>query len=58
MQIRTVGKLLAGGWIDMPPLRQTDLTYKPAPRPALRVAEQPSLYGAELRPFGLRSQQL
>jgi len=44
LQILTVGELLAGNRIDMPPIRQTDVTYKRAPKAPPRAAEQPSLY--------------
>lgn len=46
LQIVTVGELLAGGKIDMPPIRQTSVTYKRAPKAVLaKAAEQRQLYG-------------
>ncbi len=45
VQIVTVGELLAGKRIDMPPIRQTSVTYKRAPKVALKAAEQPTIFG-------------
>lgn len=45
LQIVTVGELLAGGRIDMPPIRQTSVTYKRAPKALPKAAEQRALYG-------------
>ncbi len=46
IQIVTVGELLDGRRIDMPPIRQTSVTYKKAPKANLsKAAEQPMLYG-------------
>jgi hypothetical protein len=36
------GELLNGATIDMPPIRQTSLTYKRAPKAVSRAAERPS----------------
>ena len=47
LQIVTVGELLEGKRIDMPPIRQTSVTYKPAPKVKLKAAEQRPLYGKE-----------
>jgi site-specific DNA-methyltransferase (adenine-specific) len=49
LQIITVGELLAGRRIDMPPVRQTSVTYTQAPK-ATRIAEQPSLNGIKRKP--------
>jgi adenine-specific DNA-methyltransferase len=40
MQIVTVGELLDGKRIDMPPIRQTSTTFKRAPKAAAKAAEQ------------------
>jgi DNA modification methylase len=45
MQIVTVGDLLGGARIDMPPIRQTSVTYKKAPKAVSKAAEQRQLYG-------------
>lgn len=46
LQIVTVGELLEGKRIDMPPIRQTSVTYKRAPKAVLsKAAEQRPLYG-------------
>ena len=45
LQIVTVGDLLAGARIDMPPIRQTSVTYKRAPKALSKAAEQRPLYG-------------
>ena len=50
LQIVTVGELLAGERIDMPPIRQTDVTYRRAPQVPSKAAEQPSLYDLEPKP--------
>ena len=47
LQIVTVGELLDGKRIDMPPIRQTSVTYKRAPKVALKAAEQPRIFGSE-----------
>ncbi len=47
VQIVTVGELLAGKRIDMPPIRQTSVTYKRAPKVALKAAEQPTFRNEE-----------
>jgi hypothetical protein len=43
IQLLTVGELLAGKRIDCPPLRQTDRTFKKAPRADTSEGEQGSL---------------
>jgi len=43
IQLLTVGELLAGKRIDCPPLRQTDRTFKKAPRADTYEGEQGSL---------------
>ena len=43
----TVGELLAGNRIDMPPVRQTSVTFKRAPKAAMKAAEQPSIFGTD-----------
>jgi len=43
LQIVTVGELLEGKRIDMPPVRQTSVTYKRAPKALLNVAEKGTL---------------
>jgi DNA modification methylase len=47
LQVLTVGNLLQGARIDAPPIRQTSITYRRAPRVMSRVAEQPPLYGLD-----------
>ena len=47
LQIVTVGDLLAGKRLDMPPVRQTSVTYKRAPKALSKAAEQAPLYGKE-----------
>jgi adenine-specific DNA-methyltransferase len=47
LQIITVGELLAGKRLDIPPVRQTSVTYKRVPRVALKAAEQPRIFGEE-----------
>jgi hypothetical protein len=47
LQIVTVGELLDGKRIDMPPIRQTSVTYKRAPKVSLKAAEQRALYGED-----------
>ena len=47
MQIITVGELLDGKRIDMPPIRQTSVTYKRAPQVATRAAEQRRIFWSE-----------
>jgi hypothetical protein len=44
LQIVTVGELLAGKRLDIPPVRQTSVTYKRAPKVALKAAEQPTIF--------------
>jgi hypothetical protein len=39
VQLLTVGQLLAGKGVDMPPLSQVNVTYQRAPRELKRVAE-------------------
>jgi hypothetical protein len=46
LQILTVAKLLAGNRIDCPPLRQTNVTFKSAPKAKAR-AKQQQLVGEE-----------
>lgn len=50
LQILTVGELLDGGRIDMPPVRQTSVTYKRAPKVISKAAEQPRIFGKEDEP--------
>ena len=50
LQIVTVGELLDGKRIDMPPVRQTSVTYKRAPKVLPKAAEQPALYGSDDEP--------
>lgn len=45
LQIVTVAELLDGKRIDMPPIRQTSVTYKRAPKALPKAAEQRPLYG-------------
>jgi len=47
MQIITVGELLDGKKVDVPPVRQTSVTYKRVPRAHSKAAEQPRLYGSD-----------
>lgn len=47
LQIVTVGELLDGQRIDMPPIRQTSVTYKRAPKALPKAAEQPRIFGEE-----------
>jgi galactonate dehydratase len=47
LQIVTVGELLAGKRLDIPPVRQTSVTYKRAPKVVLKAAEQRALYGSD-----------
>ena len=57
LQILTVRELLDGRQIDSPPVRQTSITYRRAPRAPRRVAEQPPLEGPDLaRPRMARAQ--
>ena len=44
LQIVTVGELLDGKRIDMPPVRQTSVTYKWAPKALSKAAEQPRIF--------------
>jgi hypothetical protein len=50
LQIVSVGELLAGKRLDIPPVRQTSVNCKRAPRVVLKVAEQPALYGSDDEP--------
>jgi hypothetical protein len=50
LQIVTVGELLDGKRIDMPPVRQTSVTFKRAPKAAVKAAEQAQLYGKDEEP--------
>jgi len=43
LQIVTVGDLLEGKRLDMPPVRQTNLTFKQAPQAAITPADQKEL---------------
>ena len=45
-----MGELLDGKRIDMPPIRQTSVTYKRAPKVALKATEQRGLYGSDDEP--------
>lgn len=47
LQIVTVGDLLSGKRLDMPPIRQTSVTYKRAPKALSKAAEQSPLYGSD-----------
>lgn len=47
LHILTVGELLAGGRIDMPPIRQTSVTYKRAPKAIPKAAKQREIFGRE-----------
>ena len=47
LQIVTVGELLAGKRLDIPPVRQTSVTYKRAPKALSKVAEQPRIFGED-----------
>jgi DNA modification methylase len=44
LQILTVAELLAGKGIDMPPVRQTSVTFKLAPKAKGRRTEQPEMF--------------
>ena len=50
LQIVTVCELLAGKRLDIPPVRQTSVTYKRAPKVLSKVAEQSPLYGSHEEP--------
>lgn len=50
LQIVTVEDLLDGKRIDMPPVRQTSITYKKAPKALPKAAEQAPLYGPDDEP--------
>jgi DNA modification methylase len=50
LQIVTVGELLEGKRIDMPPVRQTSVTYKRAPKAASKPAEQQRIFGPDDEP--------
>jgi len=50
IQILTIAELLKGTRIDMPPIRQTSVTYKRAPKAQSKAAEQPPLYGSDDEP--------
>lgn len=45
LQIMTVGELLDGGRIAMPPIRQTSVTFKRAPKVVLKAAERQLKFG-------------
>lgn len=45
LQIITVGELLDGKRLDMPPIRQTSVTYKRAPKAMPKAAEQRPMFG-------------
>jgi DNA modification methylase len=45
LQIVTVGELLGGKRLDIPPVRQTSVTYKRAPKMATKAAEQRRIFG-------------
>jgi len=47
LQILTVGDLLDGKRLDMPPIRQTSVTYKRAPKALSKAAEQPRIFGED-----------
>ena len=47
LQIVAMGELLEGKRIDMPPIRQTSVTYKRAPQVATRAAEQRRIFWSE-----------
>lgn len=47
LQIMTVGDLLAGKRLDIPPVRQTSLTYKRAPKSEPKVAEQAGIFDSD-----------
>ncbi len=55
LQILTVGELLGGGRIDMPPVRQTSVTYKRAPKALPKSAEQRGMFGPERGDLTARS---
>lgn len=50
LQIVTVGELLDGKRIDMPPVRQTSVTYKRAPKALPKAAEQRTIFGRDDEP--------
>ena len=45
IQLLTVGELLDGKKLDVPPPRQTSLTYKRAPKALKKTGEQPGMFG-------------
>ncbi len=47
LQIVTVGELLNGKRLDIPPIRQTSVTYKRAPKALSKAAEQPRIFGED-----------
>ncbi len=47
LQIVTVGELLAGKKLDIPPVRQTSVTYKRAPKAVPKAAEQRGIFDRE-----------
>ena len=47
LQIMTVGELLAGKRLDIPPVRQTSVTYKRAPKAQPQAAEQRDMFGED-----------
>jgi len=48
LQIVTVGDLLEGRRLDIPPVRQTSVTYKRAPKAAPKAAEQRAMFGTDV----------
>jgi hypothetical protein len=51
LQIMTVGELLEGTRLDMRPPRQTQVTYKRAPKAAPKAAEQSKMFPDDDQPF-------
>lgn len=47
LQIMTVGELMSGKRLDIPPVKQTSVTYKRAPKARAKAAEQRALYGSD-----------
>jgi DNA modification methylase len=50
LQIVAVGELLDGQRIDMPPIRQTSVTYKRAPKAVPKAAEQRAMFTTDEEP--------
>ena len=46
-ELRCADRWLDGKRIDMPPVRQTSVTYKRAPKATAKAAEQPRIFGNE-----------